>query len=108
MAKDKSTGSWKLSYEINEKDSAAGALISADVKLNPGKVRVTMDGGIPDMSREQLAAVYLLLNEKVKEINNQPAGEIGSHIASLKLIGAYCNELANFLTVGSVLPDGDE
>ena len=103
MAKDKNdTGSWKLAYEVSVKDSDAGPLIKANVQHKPGKVVVTMKGAIPEMTTKQLGGVYLLMNEKLKEINNQDANEAGSHIATLKMIAAYCNELANALSVGQL------
>ena len=62
MAKDKSAGSFKLEYEINEKDNGASPIISASLKHTPGKIRVSMDGGIEEMNREGLAAIHLLLS----------------------------------------------
>ena len=108
MAKDKDAGSWKLEYEINEKDNSASPLINATIKHNPGKVRVSMDGGIPEMDREQLAAVYLLLKEKIEQINGTLATQPGNHIASLRIIATYCTELANLLSVQEVVDDAED
>ena len=101
MAKDKNdTGSWKLAYEVSVRDNDAGPLIKANVQHRPGKIVVTMGGALPEMTTKQLGVVYLLMKEKLKEIDNQDANETGSHIATLKMIAAYCNELANALSLG--------
>ena len=108
MAKNKDTGSWKLTYEVNEKDSSLGPLIKAKTKFNPNKIVVEMGGSIPGMTREQLAGVGVLIKSKVDAIDNTIADQIGNHITSLRLIAAYCNELADTLSIGEAIPQDDE
>ena len=106
MAKDKTdAGSWKLIYDISVKDPDADALMYAKMKHNQGKIRVTMGGGIPDMTKESLAMIALLLTDKIDHINNTLATGPGGHVAALRMIGAYCSELANRIDIGSQVED---
>ena len=88
---------WKLGYQIN-KQSKADKAFSCKTVNNNGVLKIDMGGGIPEGADEMIDGVMAMAADAVSSIDGQDASTPESHAAILRVIGGYCNELADKLT----------